>query len=61
LRPGEEQVVFYENPRDPEINTAMAAACAELNHRKLERNGRRLLFRVEEVRAGQIPTSIPFG
>jgi hypothetical protein len=60
LRPNEEQLVFYENPRDPEINAAMAAACKELTHRKLERNGRRLLFRIEACRPEQIPTSIPF-
>jgi hypothetical protein len=58
LRPGEEQVVFYENPRDPEINIAMAAACDELNRRKLKRTGRRLRFRVDMA---QIPTSIPVG
>ena len=44
LRPGEERVVFYENPRDPEINAVLARACQELNRRKLERDGRSLRF-----------------
>ena len=44
LRPGEERVVLYENPRDPEVNTALQGACAALNRRKLQRDGRRLRF-----------------
>lgn len=44
LRPGEEHVVFYENPRDPEINAVLAAACQRLNHRRLTRDGRQLRY-----------------
>jgi len=46
-RPGEEQIVFYENPRDPEMNQALAEACHELNKRNLIRHGRRLLYSTE--------------
>jgi len=43
----EEAVIFYENPRDPEVNQALRAACATLNERRLQRAGRRLSYRVE--------------
>jgi hypothetical protein len=44
LRPGEERVVFYENPRDPEVNAALAGACQRLNQRRLSRDGRKLRY-----------------
>jgi hypothetical protein len=45
--PDAERVVFYENPRDPQINDALRAACERLNRRKLQRDDRRLSFAVE--------------
>lgn len=44
LRPGEERVVFYENPRDPEVNAVLADACQRLNKRRLARDGRQLRY-----------------
>ena len=49
LRPGEEQVVFYENPRDPEVNAVLADACLRLNKRRLTRDGRRLRYEMAAV------------
>ncbi len=46
LRPDEERVVLFENPRDPEINAVVQGACEELNRRKLTRDGRRLRFEI---------------
>jgi hypothetical protein len=46
-RPGEEHIVFYENPRDPATNQAIAEACRQLNQRTLVRHGRRLHYSVE--------------
>lgn len=46
-RPGEEHIVFYENPRDPAMNKAIAAACRQLNQRALVRQGRRLHYSME--------------
>lgn len=46
-RPGEEHIVFYENPRDPAMNQAIAEACRQLNKRALVRQGRRLHYSVE--------------
>jgi hypothetical protein len=43
----QEAVIIYENPRDPEVNRAIAAACAALNERRLQRGGRSLSYRVE--------------
>jgi hypothetical protein len=47
LSPAEEHIVFVENPRDPEVNAAVAAACLQLNSRKLHREGRRLRYSSE--------------
>ena len=49
-RPDEEQIVFYENPRDPEMSQALAEACHELNKRNLIRHGRRLLYSIEPAK-----------
>jgi hypothetical protein len=49
IRPGEERIVFYKNPRDPEINTVLAKACARLNERNLQRGGRSLSYALEEA------------
>lgn len=46
-RPGEEHIVFHENPRDPEMNKVIAEACHRLNERTLVRQGRRLHYSVE--------------
>ena len=42
-----ERVVFYENPRDPEVTAALHDACRRLNTRDLQRGGRRLRYVVE--------------
>jgi hypothetical protein len=47
IRPDEERIVFYKNPRDPEINEVLAKACARLNERNLQRGGRRLSYTLE--------------
>jgi hypothetical protein len=47
-RPDEELTVFYENPRDPEVNAVLADACRRLNRRGLVRGGRRLRYAVEQ-------------
>jgi len=47
VSPDEEWIVFYENPRDPEVNTALADACRRLNSRHLRRNGRSLRYSIE--------------
>ena len=44
---GEELIVFYENPRDPEVSQVLIEACAHLNKRGLQREGRRLRYEVE--------------
>jgi len=46
-RPGEELIVFYENPRDPAVNDALHVASARLNSRDLRRGDRALRFTVE--------------
>jgi len=45
--PGEELIVFYENPRDPAVNDALQAAAGRLNSRALCRGDRALRFVVE--------------
>ena len=47
IRSTEERIVFYENPRDPEINAALTKACERLNKRELQREGRRLRYGIE--------------
>lgn len=47
LRPGQELIVFYENPRDPKINDALRHACDILNKRAIRRQDRALRFDVE--------------
>ncbi len=47
IEPTIERVVFYENPRDPEVNAALHDACSRLNQRNLKREGRRLRYSVE--------------
>jgi hypothetical protein len=54
LRPGEEQVVFYENPRDPEVNAALAGACQRLNKRHLTRDGRQLRYKMAAADGGPL-------
>jgi hypothetical protein len=50
--PLDERIVFYENPRDPEVTAAVSAACEVLNRRALQRDGRRLYYAVEEAPTG---------
>lgn len=45
----EEVVIFYENPRDPEITGALRAACDTLNKRRLKRDDRSLHYRMEQA------------
>lgn len=42
-----ERIVFYENPRDPQVTEAVKDACRRLNQRGLQRDGRRLHYAVE--------------
>jgi hypothetical protein len=42
-----ERIVFYENPRDPEVNVTLADAYGRLNKRRLVRDGRKLSYAVE--------------
>ena len=49
----EEHIVFYKNPRDPAVNQALADACERLNARKLKRDKRFLIYRIEESESRQ--------
>lgn len=44
VRANEELVVFYENPRDPDINDALHSACDRLNARALHRDGKAVRY-----------------
>lgn len=46
-RDNEEVIVFYENPRDPEMVGALRIAAEHLNRRGLAREGRALRYVVE--------------
>jgi len=46
VREDQERVVFYENPRDPEINAALTQACQHLNTRELHRDGKRVFYEI---------------
>jgi hypothetical protein len=54
VRPEEERIYFYENPRDPDINAALADACRRLNARRLSREGRRLRYAMARPSGGQV-------
>ena len=43
-----ERVVFYANPRDPQVNEALAQACQILNERNIVREERRVRYIVED-------------
>jgi hypothetical protein len=45
-RPDEIRVIFYENPRDPQVNAVLSQACLALNSRALTRRGKRLHYEV---------------
>lgn len=47
IEPEVERVVFYENPRDPEVTMMLRDACRRLNERQLQRDGRQLCYAVE--------------
>ena len=47
-RRDEELIVFYANPRDPEMTDALTMACERLNDRDLTRGGRRLRYVIED-------------
>jgi len=51
IEPEQERVVFYANPRDPEVTEALRDACRRLNQRRLQRQGRRLGYAVEPAPA----------
>jgi hypothetical protein len=46
-RANEEIIIFYENPRDPEMGHMLRVAAERLNHRNIVRNGRSLRYTVE--------------
>jgi hypothetical protein len=46
-RPDEEIIIFYENPRDPEMGRVLRLAAERLNQRGLVREGRALRYAVE--------------
>lgn len=48
-----ETIIFHENPRDPEVTDALAAACRRLNARRLTRDGRRLHYTLELAPGGE--------
>jgi hypothetical protein len=54
-RPNEEIIVFYENPRDPEMGRALRLAAERLNSRGLTRNERTLRYVVESPMGCQGP------
>jgi hypothetical protein len=43
----EQRIIFFANPRDPELNAALDSACHVLNTRKLTRDGRLLLYETQ--------------
>ena len=47
IRGAEARVVFYENPRDPEVNAALRTACSRLNARAITRDGLAMTYAVE--------------
>lgn len=47
VRQADERVVFYENPRDPEVTALLRDACQRLNSRRIECNGHRVRYAVE--------------
>lgn len=46
-RPEDEQVIFYENPRDEAVTEVVRAACDKLNGLGLTRDGRALRYSME--------------
>lgn len=42
----EQRVIFYENPRDPEVNAVVAEACKILNTREFVRDGKRVFYEI---------------
>jgi len=53
IEPNVERIIFYENPRDPEVSAALHDACRRLNQRDLQREGRRLHYAVEVAPAAE--------
>lgn len=54
VRPDEERIYFYENPRDPEINAALADACLRLNKRRLSLGDRQLRYKMAAADGRQL-------
>jgi uncharacterized protein YpiB (UPF0302 family) len=54
-RPDEEIIIFYENPRDPEMARVLRLAAERLNQRGLVREGRALRYAVEPPPAYPTP------
>lgn len=44
-----ERILFYKNPRDPEMTVAMRDACKRLNRRQLTRGGRTLRYELVDA------------
>jgi hypothetical protein len=53
IRPKEERIYFYENPRDPEVNAALADACLRLNKRRLTIGNRQLRYEMAKSDGSQ--------
>lgn len=56
----QERVVFYQNPRDPQVNAALVQACQRLNERGLSRAGKRLIYEIRPPPPGS-PQQNQFG
>jgi len=52
----EQRVVFYENPRDPQVNAAVADACKRLNAYGFVRDGKRVFYEIRPP-----PSAVPRG
>lgn len=50
----EELILFYENPRDTEVNAALADACRRLNKRRLTRDGHQLRYGMADADGGRL-------
>lgn len=54
VRPNEERIYFYENPRDPEMNAVLADACLRLNKRRLSLGNRQLRYEMAAADGRQL-------
>lgn len=54
VRHDEERIYFYQNPRDPEVNAALADACLRLNKRRLSLGERQLRYEMADADGRQL-------